>query len=213
MAQVHAALQALLDSNAQWARDVDAAEPDFFRQSAKGQSPQILWIGCADSRVPESVITGARPGDIFVHRNIANQVHLDDKSVLSVLQYAVDFVGVQHVVVVGHNECGGAAACLGAAQSSPSICPAVTVPSLPAESPLNTWLDPLTRLAQSLHLSTTPHVEALPVLVEENVKRQVENLAKIRDAWTKGVWIHGWVYDIASGTLRDLGISQGPQSK
>lgn len=92
------------------------------------------------------------------------------------------------------------------------------MPSLPVESPLNVWLEPLTKLAQSLDLSTTPRVEALPVLVEENVKRQVENLTKtetIRDAWTKGagkgqsVWIHGWVYDIASGTLRDLGISQG----
>lgn len=126
------------------------------------------------------------------------------------------------VIVVGHSECGGAAACLGAAQSAPSIWPVATVPSLPAESPLNVWLEPLTKLAQSLHLSTTPRVEALPVLVEENVKRQAENLAKtetIHDAWTKGagkgqgVWIHGWVYDIASGTLRDLDISQGPQSK
>ncbi|KAF9482796.1 carbonic anhydrase [Pholiota conissans] len=215
-------LQHMLASNAQWAEDVLKSQPDFFEQSAKGQSPHTFWIGCADSRVPDSVITAARPGEIFVHRNIANQLHLDDHNVLSALRYAVDYLGVQHVIIVGHTECGGAAACLGAAQSptlnleEPAIA---TISSLPAESALNRWLEPLTRLAASLHLSSIPHAEALPVVVEENVKIQVEHLANtqtITDAWTKGtrkgqsVWIHGWVYDLHTGRLRDLNISRGP---
>lgn len=125
------------------------------------------------------------------------------------------------MIIVGHTECGGAAASLGAAQS-PDLnlsAPIATVPSLPAESSLNRWLEPLTRTAASLQLSSIPHADALPLVVEENVKVQVANLAKtqtITDAWTKGtrkkqeVWIHGWVYDLKIGRLRDLNISQGP---
>ncbi|KAF8163448.1 carbonic anhydrase [Crassisporium funariophilum] len=216
-------IQRMLTANAQWAEDVAKAEPGFFEQSAKGQTPHTLWIGCADSRVPDSVITGARPGEIFVHRNIANQLRLNDDNVLSVLRYAVDYLGVEHVVIVGHTECGGAAACLGAAQS-PSFSldgPITTVSTLPADSALNRWLEPLTRLAASLQLSSTPHEEALPLVVEENVKAQVENLANtitISEAWSKGsrkgqdVWIHGWVYELSTGKLRDLNISRGPPS-
>ncbi|KAJ2920895.1 hypothetical protein H1R20_g2157, partial [Candolleomyces eurysporus] len=214
-------IQRMLTANAQWAEDVQKAEPSFFEQSAKGQAPHTLWIGCADSRVPDSIITGSKPGEIFVHRNIANQLKLDDYNALSVLRYAVDYLGVEHVVIVGHTECGGAAACLGASQN-PSLDlknAIATVPSLPADSSLNRWLEPLTRLAASLGLSSTPHQEALPVVVEENVKMQVDMLAKtvtINDAWTKGtpkgqqVWIHGWVYDIATGKLKDLNVSRGP---
>lgn len=173
---------------------------------------------------------------------------LDDYNALSVLRYAVDYLGVEHgaffvfmgfqpaptdylsrhlagffllVVIVGHSECGGAAACLAAAQNIADDLdkPIATVASLPAESSLNRWLEPLTRLAASLELSSTPHAEALPLVVEENVKMQVDNLAKtqaITEAWTKGarkgqdVWIHGWVYDIGTGKLRDLNITRGP---
>ncbi|GLB34842.1 putative inositol polyphosphate phosphatase, catalytic domain homologues [Lyophyllum shimeji] len=213
--QQHDDLIRLLSANTQWAADVKEAEPGFFEQSAEGQAPHTLWIGCADSRVPETVITGARPGDIFVHRNIANQFPLDDTSALAVLKYAVDFLGVQHVVIVGHSECGGAAACFAATQS-PSFTedgPVVTIPSLSPDDALNQWLEPLTRLAGSLHLSTTPKAEALPIVVEENVRRQVENLCKtatLQNAWAstdakkRNVWVHGWVYDLASGRLRDL---------
>ncbi|TFK30075.1 carbonic anhydrase [Coprinopsis marcescibilis] len=215
------AIERMLTANVQWAEDVQRAEPSFFEQSAKGQAPHTLWIGCADSRVPDAIITGSKPGEIFVHRNIANQLKLDDYNALSVLRYAVDYLGVEHVVVVGHSECGGAAACLAAAQNLSHNLdkPISTVTSLPAESSLNRWLEPLTRLAISLELSSTPHEEALPLVVEENVKMQVENLAKtqaISEAWTKGsrkgqdVWIHGWVYDISTGKLRDLGVSRGP---
>ncbi|KAF7323194.1 Carbonic anhydrase [Mycena chlorophos] len=226
----HPDLQRFFASNAEWAKHVDSKEPTFFTESAKGQKPHVLWIGCSDSRVPESVITASRPGDIFVHRNIAKwvhscgsiQIHSDDASVAAVLTYAVDFVGVEHVIIVGHTECGGAAACFAGAHASTftdSDTNIVVVPGLPADAPLNKWLTPLTKLTAALKLSSVPAAEALPVIVEENVKRQVENLAKsptITSAWAnkskagKQVWIHGWVYDLKKGELRDLGISRGP---
>jgi len=199
-------LKNLLSANAKWADEVNKADPDFFRRSAEGQSPQVLWLGCSDSRVPESVITAAKPGDIFVHRNIANQFHLDDDSALSVLAYAVDHVGVTHVVVVGHTHCGGAEACL-KASSGPPVNPT---------TPLARWLAPLTELARSLKIAPMSVDGALQQLVEQNVKVQVENLARsktIVDAWAgkKKVSIHGWIYDLSSGKLRDLGVSKvGP---
>ncbi|KAJ7063499.1 carbonic anhydrase [Mycena amicta] len=218
----HPALFRFFAANSEWAKHVEAREPGFFAESARGQAPQILWIGCSDSRVPESVVTACRPGEIFVHRNIANQFHLEDNSIQSVLTYAVDHLGVEHVVIVGHTECGGAAACFGAAHSpafSESATSCVVDPSLPVDAPLNQWLTPLTKLVASLKLSSVSKEEALPVVVEENVKQQVENLSKastILDAWAnkskkgKDVWVHGWVYDLAKGELRDLGVSRGP---
>ncbi|KAG9308662.1 carbonic anhydrase [Chiua virens] len=171
----------LLDDNAQWAHALDDAEPGFFARSALGQSPkvslivpqrphadipQVLWIGCADSRVPESVITGARPGDIFVHRNVANQVHPDDDSAQAVLTYGVETVGVEHVVLAGHTRCGGAEACYQSARSS------ADTPS----TPLSRWLTPLISLVKSLDLSNTTPASALDLIVHENVKRQVQNI-------------------------------------
>ncbi|KAJ6623478.1 carbonic anhydrase [Mycena sp. CBHHK59/15] len=218
----HPALYRFFSLNSEWAKRVEAQEPGFFAQSATGQTPQVLWIGCSDSRVPESVVTAVRPGEIFVHRNIANQFQLEDNSVQSVLTYAVDHLGVEHVVIVGHTGCGGAAACFGAACSpsfSASATSCIVDPGLPADASLNEWLTPLTKLVASLKLSSVPPEEALPLIVEENVKMQVENLSQAKtivDAWAhksrkgKDVWIHGWVYDLATGGLRDLGISQGP---
>ncbi|EMD31081.1 hypothetical protein CERSUDRAFT_89485 [Gelatoporia subvermispora B] len=192
-------LASLLANNKQWAADVQKAEPAFFEQCTQGQAPKVLWIGCADSRVPESVVTASRPGDIFVHRNIANQFHPDDDSALAVLTYAVEHLGVTHVVIVGHTHCGGAAACHAAAQA----------PADPAASgtPLARWLAPLTALAREGKLGVAE-------LVEENVKAQVRNVVRsavMRGAWEKGrdVWVHGWVYEIGEGTLRDLGVSVG----
>ncbi|KAH8826999.1 carbonic anhydrase [Flagelloscypha sp. PMI_526] len=215
----HIALARLLSSNSQWASDVESAEPGFFKESAKGQTPKILWFGCADSRVPESVVTGARPGDIFVHRNIANQFHPHDDSAASVLTYAVNHVGVEHVIVVGHTECGGAAACMAAAKNI-GTGPVVTDPSLPADASLNKFLVPMTTLAASLNLGSLPPSEASIKLVEENVKVQVANICKspiIQAAWKNGkspkgkdVYVHGWVYDLGKGKLKDLGVSQGP---
>ncbi|KAF8623459.1 hypothetical protein AX15_006243 [Amanita polypyramis BW_CC] len=209
------ALQQIFSANGDWAREVEKADPEFFQRSAQGQKPHTLWIGCADSRVPESVITKSQPGDIFVHRNVANQLHLDDVNVLSVLAYAVDYLGVEHVVIVGHSQCGGAAACLAAVQSQSysQLGSSQTVANHPATDPLNRWLAPLTELVASLNLSTMPVPEALPVVVIENVKRQVENLCQtstIRNAWAKGksVVVHGWVHDLSTGLLRDLNISR-----
>lgn len=125
------------------------------------------------------------------------------------------------VVIVGHSECGGAAACLGAVQN-PKFTedePIKTLGSLPSDAPLNSWLAPLTKLAASLQLSTTPKTEALPIVVEENVKLQVENLCKaptLTNAWAsdnpekRNVWVHGWVYDLATGKLKDLEVTRGP---
>lgn len=213
----HVSLNRLLSDNARWAEELNHAEPDFLPTLAKGQAPQVLWIGCADSRVPESVITRSRPGDIFVHRNVANQLLPDDANAMSVLTYAVGTLGVQHVVVVGHSECGGVTACLKAAQNH-SDGPITTIPSLPPDAPLNRWLDPLTNHILSLPLSSMPKEEALPIVIQENVKWQVEHICKtkvITEAWSnsdpkKQVWVHGWIYDLASGRLRDLRISRSP---
>ncbi|KAF9232890.1 carbonic anhydrase [Melanogaster broomeanus] len=208
-------IEELLFTNGKWAETVDEAEPGFFEYCTKGQSPKVLWIGCADSRVPESVITGSKPGEIFVHRNIANQFHLEDDSALSVLSYAVEFVGVEHVVLAGHSHCGGAAACYQAVQK------AATDPHAPsaADSALGRWLAPLTDMIGKLDLSDKKPSEALDYIVEENVKMQVENICKsepIKSAWArsggKEVWVHGWVYDIGTGRIRDLKVSRGPPS-
>ncbi|KAI0311819.1 carbonic anhydrase [Amylostereum chailletii] len=200
----------LFTANAQWSKAVNKAEPDFFAKSAEGQSPKVLWIGCADSRVPESVLTASRPGDIFVHRNIANQFPLEDDNALSVLTYAVDHLGVEHVVVVGHTSCGGAAACYQASLDPDSAHSEPT-------TALGRWLAPLTALAISLGLADVPNkADALAALVEANVKAQVKNVcatAPIVEAWAKGrVWVHGWVYDLNSGSLKDLGVSRGPSA-
>ncbi|KAH9886646.1 carbonic anhydrase [Cubamyces lactineus] len=190
-------LARLLSNNAQWAEDVEKVEPGFFAQSAKGQAPKVLWIGCSDSRVPESVVTASKPGDIFVHRNIANQFHPEDDSALAVLTYAVAHVGVSHVILVGHTNCGGAQACHAIAHDPSAEAP---------EGPLGRWLAPLTELARA-------H-DDLTDLVEANVRTQVENIARtdvVQAAWAKGkdVQVHGWVYELETGRLRDLGVSVG----
>ncbi|KAF5389860.1 hypothetical protein D9757_003671 [Collybiopsis confluens] len=229
------AVAQMLSANAQWAKDVESYEPGFFARSAQGQSPHTLWIGCADSRVPESVITGAKPGDLFVNRNVGkkenawwtshfrSQVHLDDDNMLAVLTYAVEQLGVEHVVVCGHTECGAAAACFGACSSVVPGQTPITIGSYAPDAPLNRWLASLTTIAANLHLSSAPPKEALVTLVEENVRAQVNNLCLtdvIMNSWANGkspkgkeVWVHGWVYDISQGRLRDLGVSRGPYSK
>jgi len=195
--------------NDQWSKDVEKAEPGFFTTLAKGQKPQILWIGCSDSRVPESVVCGVPPGEIFVTRNVANQFLPNDDSANSVLAYAVDTVGVQHVIVAGHTNCGGAVASLNIASSLPPSTPT-------ADTALSRWLSPLINLAGSLIKNEKGGKKVdVTTLVEENVKEQVKNIIAsptIRAAWSSGkkVYIHGWVFDIESGKLRCLGVSQGP---
>ncbi|KAG1761838.1 carbonic anhydrase [Suillus occidentalis] len=175
----HESIQTLLNANEEWSQSIIKDSPTFFTQLAIGQSPKILWIGCSDSRVPESVITASKPGDIFVHRNIANQFHLNDDSALSVLTYAVKAVGVEHVVLVGHTNCGGAAACLQAAKDA-----AADKDASQPETPLTRWLGPLIGRIQSLDLSSV-----LPQLRHPNAKK---------------VTVHGWVYDLARGRIDEL---------
>ncbi|KAI5122652.1 hypothetical protein M0805_007914 [Coniferiporia weirii] len=215
-------LNRLLSSNAQWASDVDRYEPGFFEESAKGQAPKVLWIGCADSRVPESVIMACKPGEIFVHRNIANQFHLSDDSAQSVLTYAVNELGVEHVVVVGHTKCGGVAGAHKLAHKQP--------PDEGAKddsTPLLRWLGPLVELARKPEFDSAGTGEeesaVLTALSEANVRAQVKNIVRsdvIKDAWaasdakvagSKKVYVHGWVYELESGRLRDLGVSKGPE--
>lgn len=195
--------------NDQWAREIEKTDPEFFPNLAKGQSPQVLWIGCSDSRVPESVICNVLPGEIFTTRNIANQFLPDDDSANSVLAYAVNSVGVQHVIVAGHTNCGGVKAALEAAFNPPSE---------PPTTALGRWLLPLINLAVSLIKDNKGGKEVdATMLMEENVKEQVKNVIAsptIRAAWSSEsknkVYIHGWVFDIARGRLRSLGVSQGP---
>ncbi|KZT07646.1 carbonic anhydrase [Laetiporus sulphureus 93-53] len=193
----HPVLAHLLANNAQWAEDVEKVQPGFFERCAKGQSPKVLWIGCADSRVPDSVLTVSKPGDIFVHRNIANQVFPSDDNISSVLTYAVMELGVTHILLVGHTHCGGAAACHAAAQALPDD----------PTTPLARWLAPLTDYARQTGCSVSE-------LEEANVRMQVENLTKsevLQQAWASGkhVLVHGWIYEIENGQLRDMGITVG----
>jgi len=203
-----AILERLLSSNARWAADVRAAEPTFFEEGAKGQAPKVLWIGCADSRVPEAVVTASRPGDIFVHRNVANQYNPEDPNLGAVVYYAVHHLGVQHVIIVGHTACGGVAAANAACCEDRELAD----PTAPGadKAPLNVWLAPLIKLVGEQEPGASLHS-----LVTANVRAQVANAVgsgPITSAWEKGldVSIHGWLYDLERGQLHDLGCSVGP---
>ncbi|KAF9815834.1 hypothetical protein IEO21_04346 [Rhodonia placenta] len=190
-------LQQIFERNDQWAREIETAIPDFFPNSANEQQrPKVLWIGCSDSRVPESVVTASKPGEIFVHRNIANQFRSEDLDAQAALQFAIGTLGVTHIVVAGHTRCGGTltAYLKGLNGRSP-------------ETPLDRWLAPLVELAREK--ATSLEVEEF---TELNVRVQVDHLVEsetIKAAWASGtnVQVHGWIYDLETGRLRDLGIT------
>jgi len=173
-------------------------DPDFFERLCAIQKPDLLWIGCADSRVPANTIVGLKAGEVFVHRNVGNIVRDDDPNCLSVLQYAVDILGVSHIIVCGHYGCGGVRAALG--------------PVMP--EPLQGWLEPLRDLARrhEAELAVLPDEDARWArLCELNVIAQVDRVARlptIEAAWRRGqpVTLHGWVYDLHDGLLRDLQV-------
>ncbi|KAH9172910.1 carbonic anhydrase [Lactarius sanguifluus] len=196
----------ILSANAQWAGEMNATDPDFFKQSSNGpQTPKVLWIGCSDSRVPETVVTASRPGDIFVHRNIANQVHSNDDSTLSAISYTVAHVHVEHILVVGHTQCGGADAALKAVAGEAET-----------ELVISRWLTPLMELARKLDSEAQSCSDPLTRLIEENVRVQVENVASsepVRKVWEaqKDLWVHGLVYELETGLLRDLNVTKGRQ--
>jgi len=188
----------LLVQNKAWAASIIAKDPNFFKKSAEGQSPKVLWIGCADSRCPESVITAALPGDIFVHRNIANQVHPDDPNAISVIQYAVEHVHVKHIIIAGHTKCGGVETCY------KIVYEGYPVP----EPPLSAFVAPLVQLAKELDLGGKPRDEALAILTKANVQQQEMNLTKVLPKMEHGteVTLHGWLYKIEEGLLEPLSI-------
>ena len=185
----------LLLANKAWAQKRREQDPEFFPRLAAGQSPKVLWIGCADSRVPANTITDTEPGDVFVHRNIANVVVPSDLNQLSVLQYAVEVLKVEHIVVCGHYQCGGVKAAM-----APDDL-----------GPISHWLQHIREVhaAHYEEVQRTPEDRRLDRMCELNVMAQVRTLSKssiIQGAWHKrnGPWLHGWVYALHDGVLREL---------
>jgi len=188
----------LIERNRQWAGELQSAKPDFFRRLAAQQSPRYLWIGCSDSRVPANDIVNLLPGELFVHRNVANVVVHTDLNCLSVLQFAVDVLRVEHVIVVGHYGCGGVRA---AWQGKPLGL-------------IDNWLRHVQDVAER-HITflRTLHDEATVIdrLCEFNVIEQVHHVARttiVQDAWRRGqpLTLHGWIYGLSDGLVNDLRI-------
>ena len=192
-------LSRLFDNNRAWAERVLRSDPDFFTGLAQQQSPEYLWIGCADSRVPANQIIGLPPGEVFVHRNVANVVVHTDLNCLSVIQFAVEVLKVRHIMVVGHYGCGGVRAAL--ARDRMGL--------------VENWLRHVQDVRNKYPdiLSVLKDASAqVDRLCELNVIEQVVNVCEtsiLRDAWERGqdVSVHGWVYGIADGLLRDLGVT------
>jgi carbonic anhydrase len=192
-------LASLFKQNRIWAERIRAQQPDFFEQLAKQQNPKFLWIGCSDSRVPANEIVGLMPGEVFVHRNIANVVVHTDLNCLSVIQFAVDVLKVEHIMVVGHYGCGGVRAALFGDRLGL----------------VDNWLHHVNDVRDK-------HADALAAiglsnarvdrLCELNVIEQVANVCQttiVRDAWERGqdLAVHGWVYGLKDGLLRDLNVT------
>ena len=196
-------LQELLDSNRLWAKNVESQNPGFFTGLLAQQAPQYMWIGCADSRVPANELVGLLPGELFVHRNVANVVVHSDLNCLSVIQFATDVLKVKHIIVVGHSNCGGVSAALsdrrlGLADNWIRHVQDVRNRHQP-------WLD---------SVDTSQRVNAL---CELNVVEQALNVCQttmVQDAWHRGqeVVVHGWVYGLHNGLLEDLTMTaSGPE--
>ena len=191
-------LKHLFENNRAWAERMITREPEFFDKLAHLQNPEYLWIGCSDSRVPANQITGLQPGEVFVHRNVANVVVHTDLNCLSVMQFAVDVLKVKHIIVCGHYGCGGVRA-------------ALTGEILGL---IDNWRRHIQDVRDKHAGLLTPLGDeaALDRLCELNVIEQVVNVARttiLRDAWQRGqpITVHGWIYGLSNGQLRDLGIS------
>ena len=189
----------ILDNNKKWVENKLAISPEYFKNLADGQNPPLLWIGCSDSRVPANEIIGAEPGEVFVHRNIANMVVHSDMNMLSVLDYAVNALKVKHVIVCGHYGCGGVKAAMG--NSSIGI--------------IDNWIRHIKdvyRFHQKELDAIENKKERFNKFVEINVKEQVMDLAKtsiVQNAWKNGqeLSLHGWVYGLNDGYVTDLGVN------
>jgi carbonic anhydrase len=191
-------LKHLFDNNRKWAARVTARDPEFFETLSKQQSPKYLWIGCADSRVPANEIVGLLPGELFVHRNVANIVVHTDLNCLAVLQFALDVLKVEHVIVCGHYGCGGVQA----------------VANNQSLGLVDNWLRHIhhVRERHSAMLAACRDNERADRLCELNVVEQVRNVCQttvVRDAWNRGqpLSVHGWIYSLRDGLLRDLALT------
>jgi len=192
-------LEELLERNAKWAAAVEAEQPGFFERLARLQAPKYLWIGCADSRVPANEITGLLPGEIFVHRNIANVVVHTDLNCLSVIQFAVDVLKVEHIMVVGHYGCGGVNAALHNRRLGL----------------VDNWI----RHVQDVRDKHHDHLQSLQFVGEQedrlcelNALEQVLNVCQtsiVQDAWARGqqLHVHSWIYGLITGRVHDLGLT------
>ncbi|HEY6259857.1 MAG TPA: carbonic anhydrase [Xanthobacteraceae bacterium] len=192
-------LDHLKAKNRAWAERMVAADAEFFRRLERQQAPEYLWIGCSDSRVPANEIVGLDPGELFVHRNVGNLAPPQDANYLSVLQFAVDVIKVKHIMLVGHYGCGGVAAAVDGKR----------------RGLVDHWLHPIREVcdAHRSELDLIPDARArLDRLCELNVIRQVRNVATdvfVQEAWARGqeLCIHGWIYSIANGLVRDLDVT------
>jgi carbonic anhydrase len=194
----------LFERNRKWAAEMVQEDPGFFKDLASQQSPEYLWIGCSDSRVPANELVGMAPGELFVHRNIANVVVHSDLNALAVLQFAVDVLKVKHIILCGHYGCSG----VGAALNNVRVGLA------------DNWLGHVrdVREKHGKYLGAVSGVAATNRLVELNVAEQIVNIAQttiVRDAWERGqeLTIHSWVYGVHDGLLRDLGITVSSQAE
>jgi carbonic anhydrase len=194
------ALRHLFDNNRAWAERITRHDPEFFTRLARQQAPRYLWIGCSDSRVPANEITGLGPGEMFVHRNVANVVVHTDLNCLSVIQYAIDVLGVTDIIVCGHYDCGGVLAAL----------------RNDRRGLIDNWLRHVQDVAakHAAALATLgSEAERHHRLCELNVMEQVVNVSQttvVSEAWARGrrLAVHGWIYKVTDGLLRDLGITR-----
>jgi carbonic anhydrase len=192
-------LKRLLDQNRAWAETIKASDPEFFASLAEQQNPDFLWIGCSDSRVPATQLVGMVPGEMFVHRNVANVVVHTDFNCLSVMQYAVDVLQVNHIIVCGHHGCGGVKAALDNLQFGL----------------IDNWLRHVQDVMHVHHeelVKIEDESMRLDRLCELNVIEQVMSVSRttiVQNAWQRGqeLAIHGWIYGLQDGLLRDLGVS------
>jgi carbonic anhydrase len=197
-------LDELKANNRAWAKRKVSADPGFFKRLEGQQAPEYLWIGCSDSRVPANEIVGLDPGELFVHRNVANLAPPQDANYLSVLQFAVDVLKVKHILVVGHYGCGGVSAAVDGER----------------RGLVDHWLHPI----REVHREHRDELEAiadtrarLNRLCELNVARQVRNVATdvfVQEAWSRGqeLFVHGWIYSLGNGLVTDLNVTVGRNS-
>ncbi|PIA13736.1 carbonate dehydratase [Coemansia reversa NRRL 1564] len=196
--EANSTIKEIIENNKEWAADIQQKNPSYFANLSKGQSPKLLWIGCSDSRMAVDVLTKTNPGDVFIHRNIANRIPSEDLSALSVIEFAVKHLKVEHIIVAGHTGCGGVKAAI--SNGSVGI--------------LDHWLRPIKDLyiANQAELDALPDNERVDKLGELNVIQGVNTVSKlpvVHEAWKEGreLYIHGWMLQLHSGLLKDLDIS------